>query len=200
LPFFSSADSRFRIVRNLILTVAIVALVGCSSNEGNLQLVSMDQKHVFVQKFTQAYLDYNESGDSDIALVSDAAPRQLVHIRVFWTPLAGVKAERPINSNAAVNWCFISDNPTRPGVVVYSGPGLVEVDGISGGATVRVRKAWMNKQCCHGMLCDPLGPSLLEGDFHAVYDSGQVRSIMAQIKAASSINAEAQAPAESPVN
>jgi len=200
LSFLSFAHSRIAIVRNLLLAMALIGLVGCSSDEGNLHLVSSDQRQEFTQQFTQAYVSYNESGDSDIALVSDSQPRQLVHIRIFWSPMAGVKADRPSNANAAVSWCFVCNNPSGPGVVEYSGPGLVEVKGVADGAEVRIRKAWMKKQCCHGMLVDPLGPSLLEGTFHATYDSQRVAAIIAQIKAASNINAEAQAPAESRVN
>jgi hypothetical protein len=196
----SVSDSRFSLVRNPLLLIALIAAAGCSSNQGNLQLISMDQKHEFCQKFTRAYLARNESGDSDIALIQDAAPRQLVHIRVFWSPMAGVKAERPINANAAVYWCFVSDNPGQPGVVEYTGSGLVEVDDAADGAVVRIRKAWMKQQCCHGMLVDPLGPSILQGTFHAVHDSQQVKEIMAQIKAVSVINTEAQAPDQSSLN
>jgi hypothetical protein len=194
------ADCRYVFVRIPLLLIALVAAAGCSSNQGDLKLVSMDQKHEFCQKFSRAYVDRSESGDSDIAMVQDAAPRQLVHIRVFWSPMAGVKAEHAINANAAVYWCFISDNPTAPGVVEYTGSGLVEVDDGADGAVVRIRKAWLKEQCCHGMLVDPLGPSTLVGTFHAVHDSVQVKAIMLQIKAASNISAEAQAPAESPVN
>ena len=200
MRFLSFADNRSAIVRNLLLALAMVALVGCSSDEGDLHLLSSDQKHEFTQNFTQAYVAYNESGDSDIALVSDSEPRQLVHIRIFWSPMAGLKADRPSNANAAVSWCFVCNRAAEPGVVEYSGPGLVEVKDAAGGAEVRIRKAWMKKQCCHGMLVDPLGPSIMQGDFHAVYDSGRVQAIIAQIKAASNINAEAQAPAESREN
>jgi uncharacterized protein YcfL len=196
LQQFTTCASQIR----LLLALGLLIMAGCSSDQGNLRLTSMDQKHEFCQKFTSAYVERNESGDADIVLVQDAAPRQLVHIRVFWFPMAGVKAEHPINANASISWCFLSQNCPQQGVVEYSGSGLVELDDVSDGATVTIRKAWMKEQCCHGMLVDPLGPSILQGTFHAVYDSGQVKQIMTEMKAASNISTEAQAPAESPVN
>jgi len=192
-----------------ILTLVIAA--GCSSNQGNLHLLSLDQKHEFSQTFTRAYLDRNDSGDADIVLVQDNAsqpqrldgclmPRQLVHIRVFWTPMSGVKADHPANTNASIHWCFICDDANRPGVVEYCGSGLVELDDSSSGASVTIRKAWMKERCHRGKMVDPLGPSILQGSFHAQHDPAQVRTIMAQIKAAAAANAEGQVNTVNPVN
>ena len=183
----------------------------CSSNEGTLNLVSADQKHQFSQTFTHAYLARNDSGDADIVLVRDdiqprrsdsskpiqpdpsIVPRQLIHIRVFWTPMNGVKADHPANTNASIHWCFICNNSTQPGVIEYTGSGLVRIDDSSTGATIHIHKAWMKQACERGQLCDPLGPCILQGTFHATHDASQVKSIIAEIKAAYT-GAEAQAP------
>jgi len=82
---------------------------GCSSDEGTLQLSSMDGQREFSQSFSQAYIARNQAGDADVVLVQDEiqprhadptkplvpdrwrTPRQLVHIRIFWMPMSGVK-------------------------------------------------------------------------------------------------------------
>ena len=208
---------RIRILGFLVpLFVALAA--GCSSNSGNLRLVSMDQKHAFSQKFSQAYITRNESGDADIVLVEDnirpsdqdpakpqhpdacVLPRELVHVRVFWTPMSGVKADHPANTNASIHWCFICDNPNQAGVVEYCGSGLVEVSESSSGAEITIRKAWMKEGCQRGQMIDPLGPSILSGSFQATRDDAQVKSVIAQIKSAATNNAEAQANTVSPMN
>jgi hypothetical protein len=200
----------------LLLMAAFVA--GCSTQAGNLRLVSLDQKREFSQKFTQAYITRNESGDADIVLVQDnihpsdqdpskpqhpdacVMPRELVHIRVFWTPMSGVKPDHPANTNSSIHWCFICDNTNQAGVVEYSGSGLVEVSESSGGAKITIRKAWMKVGCQRGEMIDPLGPSILNGSFQAVHDDARVKSIIAQIKSAANNTAEAQANSASPVN
>src|SRR5450432_2194344 len=84
---------------------------GCASDTGRLRMVGLDHQHDFSQHFSQAYISRNATGDADIVLIQDGAdvrdddprkpitpdslmlPRQLVHIRVFWTPEAGTKAD-----------------------------------------------------------------------------------------------------------
>jgi len=201
-----------------LMVFAAALATGCSSNNGNLRLVSLDQKHQFSQKFTQAYITKNESGDADIVLIQDGAqpthqdsakpqnpdicymPRQMVHIRVFWTPMNGVKADHPANTNASIHWCFVCENSNQPGVVEYCGSGLVQLSNDSSGSTINIRKAWMKERCERGQLVDPLGPSILYGTFRATHDDAEVKSVIAQIKAAGNNTDEAQANTVSPVN
>jgi hypothetical protein len=82
----------------------------------------------------------------------------------------------------------------------YCGSGLVQVDSSSTGARVKIRKAWMKVGCQRGDLVDPLGPALLYGDFAAIRDDSQVKSIIAQMKSAATNNTEAEAGGVSPVN
>jgi uncharacterized protein YcfL len=201
-----------------ILALVFLFAAGCSSNTNTLRLDSADQKRQFSQVFTQAYLAKNDSGDDDIVLVQDdiqprhpdpskplspdpsVMPRQMVHIRVFWTPMAGVKADHPANTNASIHWCFICQNGPQPGIIEYTGSGLVIVDKTATGATVTVRKAWMKQGCMRGQLCDPLGPCILKGRFLATQDPDQVKAVIAEIKAVSNSSEEAQASSPTPVN
>lgn len=198
----------------VFVTILIGAFLGgCSSDQGTLHLASQDGRHELIQKFSQAYVARNDAGDADIVLVQDGIqpsrpdrgvmPRQLIHIRVFWTPMSGVKPDHPANTNAAINWCLVCDNAHRPGVMEYRGSGLVEVEDSSDGAQVTIRKAWMKAGCQHGQLVDPLGPSILHGSFRATNDADQVKAIIAEIKAAAGPNSPAQArsaPVEQPKN
>jgi hypothetical protein len=207
-----------RIIHGMLIVLTAIALAGCAAPSGNLRLVSVDQKHEFVQNFTQAYISRNESGDADIVLVEDnihpsagdpnkpqrpdpaVMPRELVHVRVFWTPMSGVKADHPANTNASIHWCFICDSAAQPGVMEYCGSGLVVVSQTSDGAKITIRKAWMKEGCQHGQLVDPLGPCNLYGTFRATRDDTEVKSVIAQIKSAATSNTEAQANTVSPVN
>ncbi len=198
----STDRSRFWFFPCILPILAALIAAGCSSDQGNLRLLGLDQRHEFSQTFTRAYLDRNDAGDADIVLVQDnpSQPRQLVHIRVFWTPMSGVKPDHPANTNASIHWCFICDRADQTGMVEYSGSGLVDVDDSSSGAVVKIRKAWMKEGCRRGEMVDPLGPSILQGSFRAEHDPAQVKAIMAQIKAATGNTAQAQAYAVNPVN
>lgn len=215
LPRLNRLFSRFFAVW---CPLAALAGFGCSSNQGDLRLESMDQRHVFSQKFEREYFTRNESGDADIVLVQDnirpvasddskpqppdacVMPRELVHIRVFWTPMGGVKPDHPANTNASIHWCFICDNHGQAGVIEYSGSGLVIASESSDSVNVEVRKAWMKEGCQHGAMTDPLGPSILQGSFKAVRNNSEVKSVIAQIKSAAANTDEAQASSVSPIN
>jgi hypothetical protein len=195
-----------------VFVVAVIGLSGCATApKGDMRLVSMDSQHEFVQRFTQAYYARSSSGDTDIVLVQDSLqpnhsdpnkplvpdrcvmPRQLVHIRVFWTPMNGVKADHPANTNASIHWCMVCDNSYQPGMIEYTGSGLVEFNAGTNTADVTVRKAWMKVADQHGQMVDPLGPSILNGSIRATSDPGQVNPIIAEIKAAVNVGTEARA-------
>ncbi|HEY1922420.1 MAG TPA: hypothetical protein VGG44_06615 [Tepidisphaeraceae bacterium] len=187
-----------------VLFVISVCINGCSTDEGTLHLASLDGQRQFSQNFSQAYISWNQTGDADVVMVEDQiqpshsdptkplapdrwrTPRQLVHIRIFWMPMSGVKPDHPANTNASIHWCLLSNGPDGSGVVEYQGSGLVELDSSSNGATVTIRKAWMKAGRQQGQLIDPMGPSVLQGTFHAASDTAAVKAIIAEIKAAGS--------------
>jgi hypothetical protein len=195
----------------LLLTALLAAMIaGCSSNQGVLRLTSQDGRHELVQKFSHAYIARSDAGDADIVLIQDQPsqlpahqdcemPRQLLHIRVFWTPMNGVRPDHPVNTNASIHWCLICDEPDRSGTIDYQGLGLVDVNDSADGADVTIRKAWMKVGFQHGQLVDPLGPSILRGSFHAIRNPSQVKAILAQIKSAAKSGSPVQAKSlESP--
>jgi hypothetical protein len=175
-------------------------------------MVSLDNRRRFSQTFEQAYISRDPTGDADVILVRDGVdprkedpgkplapdayvmPRQLVHIRIFWLPLAG-KADHPASTNASLRWCLIGNTPEQPSLVEYAGCGLVDIDDTRHGAVITVRKAWMKPVSHCGVMADPLGPSMLDGDFRAVDDPAQVQALLAQMKLATAPVREAARPA-----
>ncbi len=173
---------------------------GCSSYTTDLRLLSNDQQHSFDQAFGKAYISRDMNGDSNIVLIADGqgTPTQLVHIRVFWTPKNGTKPDHPANTNAAIRWCFLGQNPSD--VLVYSGSGLVMVSDSVGSADVTIRRAWMKPTYRHGNMADPMGPSMLDGTAYAQRDPEQVLAVMTQIRAIAPVSVAVQAPPAEPAN
>src|SRR5437660_6794141 len=100
--------------------IVMMGLGGCASSN-QLTLTSRDGAHDFAQSFDRAFAGRNSvTGDYDVVLVHDATgaasepgqpiqpaeinPRQIVHLKVFWKPLNGARADQPGGGNAAVHW------------------------------------------------------------------------------------------------
>jgi hypothetical protein len=200
----------------LLAGIALCLTCACSSNSGQLRLVSLDEKRNFSQTFSRAYISQSPSGDADIVMVEDGTdvqsndsrkplepnsrdlPRQLVHVRVFWTPIPGTKADHPANTNASIHWCILGVDSRQSDMLEYAGSGLVEVSRSGSDATINIRNAWMKAATEHGNMTDPVGPGNLQGTIHAVADTAQVQAILAEIKSASGSSAEARAVSEAP--
>jgi hypothetical protein len=88
---------------------------------------------------------------------------------------------------------MVCDNSYQPGMIEYTGCGLVEFDGGTDVADVTIRKAWMKTANQHGQMVDPLGPSIMDGSFRATSNASQVNAIMSEIKAAANFGTEARA-------
>ena len=184
---------------------------GCSSNQNSLKMVGQDGLHDFSQTFSYAYISHNSNGDFDIVMVQDgdenrhdnpgkplspdayALPHQIAHVRVYWNPWHTTKADHPVNTNASVHWYLMGDGNLPSDVLEYSGTGLAVVDNTKGGATVTIHKAWVKVASQRGHMVDPLGPAMLVGSVHAVYDPQKVDELIAQMKSISSNTADVQA-------
>jgi hypothetical protein len=196
----------------LSLSAGALAAAGCSSQTSNLKMTSINKKQCFDQTFTEAYLSKSDTGDTDVVLIADPqptqpedlhkplspeanadVPRQVVHIRIYWKPVTGTKADHPANTNASVHWYMIGTTPEHPSVMEYCGSGLVTVDESDDTATLLVRRAWMKASNHCGSMCDPLGPCLLDGKISAKIDSQEVKSILATLKTDTAPVTEAKA-------
>jgi hypothetical protein len=202
-----------------LLLLASAFCVGCASdNQGTLHLASFGNNEVFSQHFSQAYITHTDTGDVDIVMVSDAtdvvskndpskpltpdsgdAPRQYVHIRVFWKPLAH-RADHPANTNAAIQWCLLGDGCNEGSKLEYDGSGLVEIDDAGDSSTVTIVSAWMKAQSQCGDMVDPLGPSTLNGKIEAINDSDRANALLVEMKSATRITQAQANPAPQPAH
>jgi hypothetical protein len=203
------------VVKVSIWRMGVVAMVlvagGCASQRTSLNLVSFDKKHGFAQTFSEAYCSKDKTGDTDVVLIADPAPgevqdpkkplmpepvadapRQVVHIRIYWKPMLGTKADHPASTNASCHWYLIDTfNPNN--MIEYSGSGLVELDDSDDPAMLEVRTAWMKVARNRGTMVDPLGPCTLNGKIRAKVDAQEVKSILAALKVETAPVAEAHA-------
>ena len=195
-----------RIVIGLLGALLALPLGACSSEHASLCMTSLDEKRDFMQTFDKAYFRRDAMGDSDLVLVRNVAstdsnagqainpdgspaPQQIVHIRIFWKPLFGTKADHPANTNASVRWCLIGTGPDAGDFLEYGGSGLVVLDSGHDSATATIRTAWMKTVAARGNMVDPLGPSMLSGQVKAVNDPARVEALLAELKSASAATA-----------
>jgi hypothetical protein len=199
----------------ILLSLSLTALffTGCASDSTHLQMVSIDGKRDFKQKFSEAYACKTPTGDTDIVLISQVdystnqdprkplrplasplSPRQIVHIRVYWKPPVGTKADHPANTNASIHWYMMEDSAPQADYVEYSGSGFADVDESDNTYSLNVHRAWMKVANHRGVMCDPLGPSQLNGSIQAIVDPSQVQAVLAEVKTASTPVMEAHAP------
>jgi len=163
---------------------------------------SLDNRRDFTQVFSAAYSALSENGDYDIVLVHDAstdlspesngvlqpsavAPRQIMHIRVFWIPEHGAKLDHPVAANATIRWYVFGDRLDEASdLLEYSGGGLVLVEEKNGTAKITVRGAYLKASTRRGAMADPLGPCSVKGDLKAIVDKHRVDQLLAEANAA----------------
>lgn len=204
-------NKRFGFGRAFWAMMLLSISAGCSSSgpQSNLTLTSGNQKLDFQHNFSAAYFAKNDTGDTDILLLDDSstqqatvgqqtaqpAIKQLVHIRVFWQPIWGIKADHPAGTNASIEWYIIGEKSPKSDILVYSGSGLVSVSESGQTATADVQTAWMTAAAQPGRMVDPLGPSKLNGKITAIRDQAQAKSLLDQIK---SLDAQIEAALANP--
>src|SRR5688572_17868181 len=149
-----------RSARPALLILAALTMisssVGCTSGRSTLRLTDDGGEH-FTQSFGRAYAGRDEHGNYDVVLIqeplaeadaaaaraepgapllaSDEQPlRHVVHIRVFWRPLHGARADNPAATNAAINWYVLGESSRlRNDMVHYDGAGFVSIEPKRGG-------------------------------------------------------------------
>lgn len=125
--------------------LACLLLPGCASKKYEWTLASQSKPLAFSQQFPGGYCSRNIDGNLDVVLVTDTDAslpgkksnisllplahdpmRQIVHVRVFWQPLRGTKADYPAATNAVIDWYVFTrqaDGTTQS--IHYSGVGFV---------------------------------------------------------------------------
>ncbi len=199
-------------VCGLLLLLLIAA--GCASDRqgGEVRVRRLNDGRTLAQRFDQAYITRSEHGDYDVVLVADtttdqAAPRRgntlqpaanvpvrhMVHLRIFWRPLRGMRASDTATSNAAIDW-FVLTPGAREGedVLRYRGSGLVGIYPGERGASITMRNVRLEPELVHGQMTDPIGRAEVTGALQAVWDRQLVESRLAEMRALTSATAEAR--------
>jgi hypothetical protein len=182
-----------------LLTIPLVLVgVGCAGGT-NLTVTSLQNHQTYLQPVSKAYAGRSDDGDLDVVLVSDDgnAPktvatgvRQVMHIRVLWKPMKGVKLDNPTATNAAIDWYVFSDpdkaGAGSDGLVAYTGAGFVNVQQSGSTVTLNIRNATLSPTTRQGGMIDPLGGAKLQGAVVARAGRGEeVRALLSAARQAS---------------
>jgi hypothetical protein len=178
----------------LSLSVAITAAsfsTGCAGHAGGITLTSLRTHEKFDQGFADAYLSHNANGDLDVVLIdsataaalagrqSDVPVHQILHLRVLWQPERDLKVTDAAASNASVHWYVMGGNPR--GMLEYTGTAFVSTQSFSDLFRVHVQNAEVHPLPTTCGLCDPVGPSKLEGAVFAHEDARIVNELLSEV-------------------
>ena len=177
----------------LTLTVGGLWLAGagCASPSTSLTVTSLEKGQTYRQGFSQAYASRNAHGDMEVVAACGTPTasgamhpdlKQVMHIRVLWSPGPGLRTDQPAATNAAITW-YVFTNGVRQDMVEYTGTGLVDLDRDGDTTTVEIRNASLRPALTSGALRDPLGPSRFEGTVVARTDKRKVEEILTGVKA-----------------
>ena len=173
----------------LLLAPAVAGLCGCAS-EPMLTVTSIDHQQCYRQAFTQAFTSKDANGDTNIVLIDRATEqslsgdkitspvRQVMHIRMVWTPTHDQKTLAP---NAAIKW-YVIGCAQHPDILQYTGIAFVNLSEDDTTSTLRIRNAVLKPTGAHGSLTDPVGSSRLEGTFIAHHDRQTVEKVLSDIR------------------
>jgi hypothetical protein len=200
-------------LRSILLIGLMLAAGGCSSGAGgDLRVTRLKDGRVLAQGFQQAYIAQSEHGDYDVVLIADTAGQQaerlrgnilapsknvpvrhIVHVRVFWRPLRGLRSEDTATSNAAVDWYVITPG-AREGedLLRYRGSGLVAVYPGHTAASITLRNVRLRPETVRGQMTDPLGRAAVSGALRATWDDQFVRNMLSEVRSLASETASAR--------
>ena len=163
---------------------------GCASPKTELTVTALESRQTYNPAFRQAYSRRNDQGDVEVVAACDirtasGAPhpdlKQLMHIRVLWSPGPGLKTDQPAATNASIAWYIYSDANTS-NMVEYTGTGLVDVERDGNVTTVEIRNASLRPGITSGGLRDPIGPARFEGTVVARTNKRKVEEILSSVK------------------
>lgn len=186
----------------IVMLVALgglsTALAGCSSGPTTLTLHPEASTGAYAQTFNQAYCGKTKDGSYNCVLVADDSPsadkvsdapskgpiepgqrqplRQVVHVRVLWRPMNGMRDS--MAANATIDW-YIMNNTADGGddLLLYQGSGYVMVSPDDKTTKITIRNAEMKPALVKGHLSDPIGNAKLSGTFVAINDNQQTADL-----------------------
>lgn len=186
--------------------------VGCAAEKPTLTLTCQQKGRVYEQQFAHAYTGRCPRG-VDVVLASDLPAsagdaagqrtgtaaaaasdglREIMHIRVLWSPDHAVKLDAPAATNASIRWfVFRGDD-----LVEYAGTGFVSLDPDDDTTKVTIRNASLAPVAKQGSLQDPIGAARFEGKLIAKNDRRRVDDLLAEMKSTQAAATLKRAPAE----
>ncbi len=195
-------------LRRLMIAALLVfsAVNGCKSMPGgDLRVRRISDGRTLAQRFDQAYIARSERGDFDVILIADVAGgsrqiggntlqpaaavpvRHLVHIRIFWRPLGGVRGDDTATSNAAIDWLVLTPGADEGSDLIrYRGSGLVAISTGDDGAAVSLRQVRLQPELVRGDMADPIGTAAVSGGVTATWNRPLIDRKIAEIQALTS--------------
>jgi hypothetical protein len=160
-----------------------LCLVGCAG-PAKLTLRPQGQNVAFAKTFSQAYFGKESDGSFACVLVSDevaAGLQQVVHIKVLWRPLNGLRESAV--SNAAIDWYVLSNADDSPDdLLLYQGAGFVTLTLDGDEAKVHIRSADLRPAVARGKLKDPIGNATITGAFTASANNKRMRELLSDTR------------------
>ncbi len=167
---------------------------GCSDKSAGLTFTSLQDHRRFADTFTDAYSARNENGDTDIVLIDDATERsvvagkpigpvrQIMHIRILWSPSRDMKSDDPAASNASIHWYVMGSDRTQ--MIEYSGTAFVYASKAMWGDKLKLRidNARLKPCVSRGNLKDPVGAARIEGTIYATDNHRIVSQLLADVR------------------
>ena len=194
---------------SVLTTLVLMSLTaGCAGHAGGMTLTCMRTQQTFNQGFADAYLGHNENGDLDVVLIDAATAellagnppkspvRQIMHLRVLWQPQRDLKVTDAASCNATVHWYVINSQPQ--GMLQYTGTAFVYTTSLGDLFRVHIQNAQVRPLPCSCGLCDPVGPSKLEGAVFAHSNPAVVAELLSQVHTASAASAASGADLAKP--
>jgi hypothetical protein len=183
------------ILRFFLFPFSFFLLQGCSNGTATLTLHPEGQNVAFAKTFAHAYVGKDADGSYACVLVSDDAPavtaasndkslapadatplRQVVHIKVLWRPLNGLRDS--VASNAAIDW-YVMSTTGGDDLLLYQGAGSVTLTPDGDHAKINIRSADLKPALTRGGLKDPIGNATITGTFTAKANNKEMNQLLA---------------------
>jgi hypothetical protein len=186
-----------------LLVVVMILASGCSSGVGGeLRVTRLNDGRTLSQVFEQGYISQADQGDYDAVLIAETIDEQasrardntltpaasvpvrhIVHVRVFWKPMSGLRSEDTAASNSTIDWYVLTPG-AREGddLLRYRGSGLVSVYPGREGASITLRNVRLEPEIVRGQMTDPIGRAGVSGSVRAAWDDEFVRNKLAEVR------------------
>jgi hypothetical protein len=190
----------FRLLAGLACMAALLFAAGCSSAHGGRVELEPHEGGMVEQEFAQGFITQGRAGEFDVILVNNAtswdykpeagkrplqptplAPlRQVMHIHLYWKPLAGT-TKNPAAINAAIDWYVLGPDGSAD-ILVYEGAGLVSIGGGGSERSITIRDGKLEPKLRRGDIHDPVGQTRIWGYATARVNETRVKETVEEMR------------------